>query len=224
MASITASPAITARIPWRRALRWAFTAILAAGISGFVVGGILGRGAMRILAVTSPPIAQGRLTDDAARVGQFTLSGSFGLAVAVGMGSALLVAPAYLLARRILPRSRWGRVGGMALATGAVGGALLVHDHPSFDYTILQPTWLAVAFFVAVPAGVGALTAFLTELLAPAPGPRLPGRLAHVWRGRAVTVVGTTVYWLIVAWGLYNIGADVLSLATDRASSAPWTL
>lgn len=224
MASVTAPVTASPPLRWRTALRWVSSAILAAGVSGFLVGGLLGRGAMRILALTSPPIAQGRLTDDAARVGQFTLSGSFGLAVAVGMGSALLVAPAYLLARRILPRSRWGRVGGMALATGAAGGALLVHDHPSFDYTILQPTWLAVVFFVAIPAGVGALAAFLTELLAPAPGQPLPGRLGRVWRGRAVTVVGTTAYWLIVAWGLYNLGADVLSLASDEASSAPWTL
>lgn len=224
MAPIAASPSVTSPIPWRRALRWTLTAMLAAGISGFVVGGVLGRGAMRILALTSPSIAQGRLTDDAARVGQFTLSGSLGLAIAIGFGSALIVGPAYLLARRILPGSRWGRVGGMALATGAVGGAVLVHDHPSFDYTILQPTWLAVALFLAIPAGVGALSAYLTERLAPSAGPPLRGRLAGVWRGGTVTAVLTGGYWFVVSWGLYNIGADVMSLALGRASSVPFTV
>ena len=42
---------------------------LLGALSGLLVGGVLGRLAMRLLAVTSPAAAQGRLTDDQALVG-----------------------------------------------------------------------------------------------------------------------------------------------------------
>lgn len=205
------------------ALRTLIVTVLAGGVSGLVAGGILGRLGMRLLAVTSPTIAQGRLTDDAARVGQFTLGGSLGLALALAVAGAAL-APAYLLARRVLPAAKVQRVAGSALITGAVGGALLVHDHPSFDYSILQPTWLAVLLFVAVPAVYGALLAYLVESLTRPDPPRFPGPVSRLWHGRVVTVIGTVAYWVVVGWGVYNVGADVISLASDTASGAPWTI
>jgi hypothetical protein len=204
-------------------LRTTVVTVAAGGVSGLVAGGILGRMGMRLLAVTSPAIAQGRLTDDAARVGQFTLGGSVGLALALAVVGAVL-SPTYLLVRRVLPSRRGLRIGGSALITGAVGGALLVHDHPSFDYTILQPTWLAVSLFVAVPATYGALLSAFVEAFAAKDPPRLPGLASRLWRGRAVTITGTLAYWAFVAWGVYNIGADVISLASDTASGAPLTL
>ena len=45
------------------ALRTAVIAVIAGAASGLVVGGVLGRLGMRLLAVTSPQIAEGRLTD-----------------------------------------------------------------------------------------------------------------------------------------------------------------
>ena len=134
------------------------------------------------------------------------------------------LAPAYLLVRRVLPASRSRRIAGAALITGAVGGALLIHDHPSFDYSILQPTWLAVLLFVAVPAAYGALLAYLVESFARPDPPRFPGPVSRLWHGRAVTVAGTVAYWAVVAWGAYNIGSDVVSLAADAASGAPLTI
>jgi hypothetical protein len=204
-------------------LRTALVTLAAGGASGLVAGGILGRLGMRLLALTSPSIAQGRLTDDAARVGQFTLGGSVGLALGLAVAGAVL-SPVYLLVRRVLPVSRVLRVGGSALIAGAVGGALLVHDHPSFDYSILQPAWLAVALFVGVPATYGALLASVVEWLAPPDPPRFPGPVSRLWHSRAVTVAGTAAYWAVVAWGIYNIGADVVSIATDTASGAPLTI
>lgn len=204
-------------------LRTGLLTLLAGGASGLVAGGILGRLGMRLLALTSPEIAQGRLTDDAARVGQFTLSGSATLAVSLSVFGAIL-GLAYLLVRRVLPASRSRRIAGTALLTGAVGGALLIHDHPSFDYTILQPTWLAVLLFLAVPATYGALLAYLVESFARPDPPRFSGPMSRLWHGRAVTVAGTAAYWAFVAWGAYNVGADVVSLATDGASGAPFTV
>lgn len=205
------------------ALHTTFVTVVAGGASGLIAGGILGRLAMRLLALTSPEIAQGRLTDDAARVGRLTLGGSVSLALSLTVAGAL-VGLAYLLVRRVLPDSRALRVCGSALITGAVGGALLVHDHPSFDYSILQPAWLAVVLFVAVPAAYGAVLAYLVESFARRDPPRFAGAASRLWHGRVVTVTGTVAYWGFVAWGVYNIGADVISLATDVPTGAPLTI
>jgi hypothetical protein len=207
----------------RAALRTFAVTAIAGGVSGFLAGGIGGRLAMRLLALTSPDIAQGRLTDDAARVGAFTLGGSFGLALALGMAGAIL-GMGYLLVRRVLPESRTARIARTTLLTASVGGAVLIHDHPSFDYSILAPAWLAVVLFIGIPGLYGAALAFLVErYVAPDP-PRFPGPMSRLWHARAVTRLGSAAYWIVVAWGVYNIGADVASLVSDSASSAPFTV
>jgi hypothetical protein len=207
----------------RAALRTLVVTTVAGGVSGFLAGGIGGRLAMRLLALTSPDIAQGRLTDDAARVGEFTLGGSFGLALALGIIGAIL-GLGYLLVRRVLPSSPTARIARTALLTAAVGGAVLIHDHPSFDYSILAPTWLAVVLFMAIPGLYGAALAFLVERYAAPDPPRFPGPLSRLWHTRAVTRLGSAAYWIVVAWGVYNIGTDVASLVSDSASSAPFTV
>jgi len=197
---------------------------LAAGaVSGFLVGGVGGRVAMRVLALTSPDIAQGRLTDDAARVGAFSLGGSLALALALSMVGAV-VGMSYLVVRRVLPQSRRGRMAGYALFTGVVGGAALVHDHPSFDYTILQPTWLAVALFILIPTVYGAMVAWIVESWPEADRAPAGGPLAAIWRSRSITALGTVLYWAVVCWGSYAITADIVSLATDHPSQAPFSL
>lgn len=211
------------RLAGRAALRTLVVCVIAGGVSGFIVGGIGSRLAMRLLALTSPEIAQGRLTDDGARVGQFTLAGSISLAVALGVLGAVY-GMGYLLVRRALPTSRTARIRRAALLTAAIGGALLVHDHPSFDYSILQPAWLAVALFIAIPGLYGAAVAYLVERYAAPDPPRFAGPLSRFWHGRAVTLLGAAVYWIVVAWGIYSIGTDVVSLASDSASGAPFTI
>lgn len=138
----------------------AASAVLGAVAGGLV--GILGRLAMRLLAVTSPSTAQGRITDDQARVGEITLTGTLAIVVLTVFAGAML-GLAYPLVRRILPAGTAVRVACFGLLTGAIGGSILVHDHPSFDYTVLEPTWLAVTLFISVPAAWGALTALLVE-------------------------------------------------------------
>lgn len=145
-----------------------FARLLATGaLLGAVSGGItgfLGRLAMRLLAVTSPNSAQRRLTDDLARVGEITPQGTLFLVLftaVLGSVGGLV----YLLVRRVLPEGVYARMASFGVLTAAVGGAVLVHDHPSFDYTVLQPTWLAVTLFICVPTGFGAVTALLVETL-----------------------------------------------------------
>jgi hypothetical protein len=108
------------------------------------VGGVLGRLAMRLLAVTSGQSAQGGVTDDQAIVGEVTLRGTVTLAlICTGLGA--LGGLIYLCVRRVLPDCLRGRILGYGLFSGAIGGALFVHEHGSFDYTVHAPAWLAVA-------------------------------------------------------------------------------
>lgn len=229
-------------------------AALAGAAGGFVVGGVLGRLGMRLLAVTSP-YAHGGLTDDQAIVGEITLAGTANLVLAVTSLGAL-AGLVYVLVRRVLPRSGRGRALGFAVFTGSIGGALVVHDHPSFDYTVLGPAWLTVSMFVALPVLFGLLTAALIEFLERPGGvaQRLPWgilvaaaalvsnvtlvvsavfiAIAYVirlvpalhrrWHSRVITVAGSTLFVLLVAWGLCGIVADIVSIATNHPSSMPF--
>ena len=93
------------------AVRTFAVAALAGAVSGFLAGGIVGRLAMRLLALTSPEIAQGRLTDDAARVGQVTLGGSVGLGLALAVVGAILGIEYVPLRRALLEGTAAPRVG-----------------------------------------------------------------------------------------------------------------
>jgi hypothetical protein len=136
---------------------------VAGAICGLLVGGVLGRLAMRLLAVTSGQSAQGGVTDDQAIVGEVTLRGTVTLAlICAGLGA--LGGLIYLSVRRVRPHSLRGRVLGYGLFSGAIGGAFFVHEHGSFDYTVLAPAWLAVAMFVALPLLFGVTVAALVEL------------------------------------------------------------
>jgi hypothetical protein len=228
---------------------------IAGAVGGLAVGGVLGRLAMRLLAVTSPWYAQGGITDDRAVVGAVTLAGTVNLALVV-MVLGVIGGLIYPWVRRVLPDSFRGRVLGYGLFTGTVGGALLVHDHPSFDYTVLAPAWLAVALFVALPLLYGFAVAALVEatdrdgglgrrvpwwvlvVVALAVGwpsllvttlfigiaivvVRAPA-LRQAWRSREVTIAGRMLFVALVLWGVYGIVADVVSIATDQPSPAPF--
>lgn len=253
MVVLTGQPVSRRTRAWALA-RTAAGGALAGALAGLLVGGVLGRLAMRLLAATSPAWAQGRMTDDRAVVGQVSLSGTLGLALFVSLVGAVggLV---YLWVRRVLPPSRAARVGLYGLFTGSVGGALFVHDHPSFDYTVLEPAWLSVLLFVALPLLFGVVVSVLVELadgpggvLRRAPdglvvalgalvalptvaftGPvlvialviALAPPLRRLWHSHTVTVVGAALFVLLVLWGVYGIVTDVVSIATDRPSTAP---
>ena len=100
-------------------------------------------------------------TDDGFEVGRVTLGGSLNLALVytvVGIILGLL----YALARRFLPQR--GRLAACAAVTAALGGATFVHAD-GIDYALLDPLWLAIAFFVALPALAGLSVAWLVERL-----------------------------------------------------------
>jgi hypothetical protein len=250
-------PILSARAAAATLARTMSAGAIAGGVAGFVVGGVLGRLAMRLLAITSPASAQGLLTDDQAIVGRITLGGTLDLALfttVVGVIGGLI----YVWVRRVLPFTLHGRVLGFGIFASAIGGALFVHEHPSFDYTVLAPAWLAVALFVTLPALFGVATATLVEMLDRPSGrgrrapwwavvgvglllslPTLPltapvivvafvvalvPALQRLWRSRAVTLIGSGLFVVLVLWGLYGLVVDVISIARDQASGAPFNL
>lgn len=152
--------------PRRRIAAAALTRTLAIGalsgaLAGVVIGGGLGRLTMRLLAATSPA-ARGGVTDAGAVVGRISLSGTLELA-GFTTGAGLTAGLVYLVMRRALPVSASGRIGGFAVFAGVVVGAAFVGGSDSFDFTRLQPHWLAVTAFVLLPAAGGAATAALVE-------------------------------------------------------------
>lgn len=142
---------------------------LAAGVFGgalcgvFVVG-VLGRLAMRLLAVTSSDQVQGAVTDDDEIVGVISLEGTLSLGV-FGILAGATGGLVYLWVRRVLPGRTRNRMWLFALFTGSIGGGLFVHDYTSFDFSRLEPAWLAVGAFIALPALFGFSLAAVIERL-----------------------------------------------------------
>lgn len=128
--------------------RWVVLGAAAGGLAGLLVGGVGGRLAMLLLRFTSPHWIRGLRTDDGFRVGDFGLADTAALltfTTALGVVAGVV----YAGARSVLP-ARW-RVPAWTVAGAVVGGSSIVHGD-GVDFTALEPEWLAVALFVALPA------------------------------------------------------------------------
>jgi hypothetical protein len=180
-------------------------------VAGLLVGGVLGRFVMRVIAVLSPP--QGVVTDDAAVVGEVTLAGSLALAgftTALGATGGLV----YLLVGRVLAPGR-GRVLGFAACTASVGGGFFVHDTASVDFGVLRPQWFSVVAFVALPLLYGLLTPVLVASLASA-GSRLQ-RLP--WPAVAVLAMVALAYPETMILGGVAFGVSLVVTSTPILSA-----
>ncbi|MGH2607933.1 MAG: hypothetical protein ACRDHF_02485 [Tepidiformaceae bacterium] len=128
--------------------QWAILGAAAGGLAGLTIGGVGGRLAMLVLRLTSPDAVTGVESDDGFEIGQFTLAGTFSLLIAT-MLFGNIVGLFIVLARAFMPWQwviwAWGLVGAV------VGGSLIVHDG-GVDFELLEPAWLAVVLFVALPA------------------------------------------------------------------------
>jgi hypothetical protein len=128
--------------------------IVAGGLLGLVVGGIGSRLGMLALRLTSPDYVRGIESDDGFTIGQVTLSGTLillSLCTAVGVIGAF----AYRLVAPALIGPPWLHRATVALGAGAVVGAMVIHPD-GVDFTLLEPAWLAIAVFVAIPLAFGA--------------------------------------------------------------------
>ena len=128
--------------------------LVVAGIPvGVVVAGLGSRLAMLLLRVTSPDAVRGIQSDDDFTIGRFTLAGTYNLLV-LGAGIGIIGAAAYQWVRPWLLGPWWFRRVTTALGSGVVVGSLLLHAD-GIDFTVLEPTWLAIGLFIALPALFG---------------------------------------------------------------------
>ena len=135
-------------------------AALGGMVAGFVIGGIGGRLAMLLLRLTSDEAVRGLESDDGFTIGQisFDTIGLLILTTVAGGGAAL----GYLLVRRWLPQRL--RPLQIAVFLGVVGGTAVI-EPGGVDFTFLEPLWLAVVLFVALPAVYGAAMVWGVEWL-----------------------------------------------------------
>ncbi len=130
--------------------------LIVAGVStGVLVVGFGSRLAMLVLRLTSPDRVRGVESDDGFTIGEVTLAGTYNLLL-LGAGVGIIGAAAYRLVAPWLIGPVWFRRVTTAAASGAVVGSMLVHAD-GIDFRLLQPTWLAIGLFIALPAAFGGL-------------------------------------------------------------------
>lgn len=137
---------------------WFVTVGLASGIvAGVVMLGAGGRLAMRLLAVTAGPDAQGVITEAEETVGEITLGGTLGFIGFFGIAVGTVLAFAFMLIRRWLPRGRGSGAtfGILLLLVLATRADPLRPENPDFD--LVGPDWVAVLAFCAIVVGYGVL-------------------------------------------------------------------
>ncbi|MCW2766338.1 MAG: hypothetical protein JWO11_2297 [Nocardioides sp.] len=166
---------------------------------GALVGGVLSRLAMLLLARLNDA-ATGRVSDDGFVMGRFTLSGSANLLL-TGAALGLLGAGFYFALRGLMVGPRWFRLLSISLGPAVVLGSQLVHTD-GVDFTLLQPAWLAIAVFVALPGVYAALLSVLAEAVI---------ARDDRWTSRWWTVAGLLV-WLPLAPVLAVLVAGRLAL------------
>ncbi len=185
---------------------WVTLGAAAGGLGGALIGGIGGRVAMFILRLTSNDGVRGIESDDGFIIGRFSFFDTLQL-IAVTTVFGAIVGLIVVAGRPFLPKR--GMPFAWAVAGAITGGAILIQQD-GVDFTVLEPHWLAVAFFVVIPGlGAGAI-AWLTALYS-----RFWWRkrrltaLASVAGIPAVILVAPAIAALVVGgvWSLAMLGA-----------------
>jgi hypothetical protein len=150
--------------PWQEDLQlrgWRVAVALLSGmVTGALVGGVGGRLTMLVLRLTSSSSLYGTRTDDNFLIGRFSRSSLFLLALTAALGAVGGIF--YLMARGWVPRR--ARPWAMGTLSCLVGGSLVVEPGRP-DFSVLEPLWLAVVLFLALPGVYGVLVALVIEAL-----------------------------------------------------------
>lgn len=105
--------------------------------------------------------ATGVTSDDDFTIGQFTVANTLNLLL-FGTLLGVVGAGIYSLLRGLRFGPRWFQVLTVAVGPAVVVGALIVHTD-GVDFRLLEPTWLAIGLFVAIPGVYAALITLLGE-------------------------------------------------------------
>ena len=154
---------------------------------GALVGGVGGRLAMLVLRLTSSEHVHGVISDDGFRIGRVTLLGTYGL-VGIASSIGIIGSAAYRWVSGWLLGPPLFRRLSAAAGAGAVVGSMLVHSD-GVDFTLLDPQWLAIAFFVLLPATFAFFVGPLQTALE-----REGAWIDRGWRGWAVTAISVVVF------------------------------
>lgn len=141
--------------PEQRFLEGMRVTIVAGVAAGVLIVGLGSRLAMFILRITSPDSVRGVESDDGFTIGEVTLGGTYTL-LFIGAAVGIIGAVAYRLVARWLIGPTWFRRLTTGLAAAVVAGSMLVHSD-GIDFRLLQPKWLAIGLFVALPGVFGAM-------------------------------------------------------------------
>jgi len=169
--------------------------VLAGAVAGFVAGGIGGRLFMSALAALNPEAA-GVESDDGFTIGQVTASGTANLlfvTTVIGAVGGLV----WVAVRGLRFGPAWWQAVSMPLAVTLVVGGQLLHAD-GVDFTLLEPTALAVGMTLAVPA----LAAFVVTAL----GDRWIGSGVTVWQALPPVVAWTARAGITVGIALATVG------------------
>lgn len=178
--------------------------VTAAGaLLGLLVGGVGGRLAMLVLARLNPEVT-GMLSDDGFAIGTFSLATLNLLAVGTGLG--VLGSGFYFLLRGLMIGPRWFQVLSIGVGPAVVVGSMIVHTD-GVDFT-LDPAWLAVVLFVAIPGGYAALLTVVAE--------RWLADDGGWWRTGRVPALVPLLLWLPIAPALAAVLAVTAALALAR--------
>lgn len=165
----------------------------AAACAGLLIA-VLSRLAMGLLASLNPEDA-GIRSDDEFVIGQLTLGGTAQLTASC-IQLTLIGAALYLLVRPFLIGTGAVRVITSALGFGVTFAAVIIHPG-GVDFTRLEPLWLGIALFVALPTVLVAVFAVLAE---------------HWLRDESwfMTAASSRVTPLLALWILSGIGLVLL--------------
>lgn len=177
--------------------------VLAGGLAGLVSVGVLSRLVMFLLLRLNPD-ADGVTSDDGFEMGRFTLSGSVNLAL-VGLGLGLVSGVFYLALERLRFGPGWFRLLSVSVGAGVVASTQVVHSD-GVDFHLLDPLWLAVSLFVAVPVIHVALLELAAVRIRASRGVSAPA-----WTGIVSWIVRVGLAALFVV-ALISLAGDVRDL------------
>ncbi len=193
-------------------LRLVVVVILGA-LLGLLVGGVGGRLAMMLLAGLNPEVT-GLESDDGFVMGQFTTSGTLAL-LSAGTFLGAVGGGIYAVLRGLMIGPRWFQVLSVSAGPAVVVGAMLVHTD-GIDFRLLQPAWLAIALFVAIPGVYASLLTVVSERVLRAVGLSSKASSRKSTLGASATDV-STAQWAARAALAVVFAAGLLDLVKDTA-------